>query len=452
MATPQAKEKTAWDNALEQFDIAASVLNLSPNLARILKKCQLELTVNFPVKMDDGTVEMFTGYRIHHNGARGPTKGGIRYHPDVSLDEVRALSMWMTWKCAVVNIPYGGAKGGVICDPAKLSLRELEKMTRRYASEISLVMGPDSDIPAPDVNTNAQIMAWMMDTYSMHKGYSVPAVITGKPIAMGGSQGRREATGRGVSFCTREVARHLGMDLKNATVAVQGFGNVGSVSSYLIHDLGCKIVAVSDVSGGIYNPKGIDPRDVLRYIAEHKVVAGYPGSEPISNSDLLELPVDILVPAALENQITAKNAAKITGQDHRRGRQRPHHTRCRRDSTQQGRHSRSGHSGQRRRRGGFLLRVGARPAVILLGRNGDQRQSRAHHGQRLQRRPGHCTEAHRSICAPPPCVSPCSAWPKPSSCAASTRKSPARHSMILTLILFSKRSVLWQTVVNPSIP
>jgi glutamate dehydrogenase (NAD(P)+) len=311
MATPQAKEKTAWDNALEQFSIAERVLNLSPNLARILKKCQLELTVNFPVKMDDGTVEMYTGYRIHHNGARGPTKGGIRYHPDVSLDEVRALSMWMTWKCAVVNIPYGGAKGGVIVDPAKLSLRELEKLTRRYASEISLIMGPDSDIPAPDVNTNAQIMAWIMDTYSMHKGYSVPAVITGKPIAMGGSQGRREATGRGVSICTREVAKHLGMDLKNATVAVQGFGNVGSVSSYLIHDLGCKVVAVSDVSGGIYNPKGIDPRDVLTYIAEHKFVAGYPGSEPISNSGLLELPVDILVPAALENQITDKNAAKI---------------------------------------------------------------------------------------------------------------------------------------------
>jgi glutamate dehydrogenase (NAD(P)+) len=219
--------------------------------------------------------------------------------------------MWMTWKCAVVNIPYGGAKGGVIVDPAKLSLRELEKLTRRYASEISLIMGPDSDIPAPDVNTNAQIMAWIMDTYSMHKGYSVPAVITGKPIAMGGSQGRREATGRGVSICTREVAKHLGMDLKNATVAVQGFGNVGSVSSYLIHDLGCKVVAVSDVSGGIYNPKGIDPRDVLTYIAEHKFVAGYPGSEPISNSGLLELPVDILVPAALENQITDKNAAKI---------------------------------------------------------------------------------------------------------------------------------------------
>jgi glutamate dehydrogenase (NAD(P)+) len=309
--TLQLKEKTAWDNALEQFDIAADILHLDPSISRIMRKCQLELTVNFPVKLDDGTIEMFTGYRVHHNGARGPTKGGIRYHPDVTLDEVRALAMWMTWKCAVVNIPYGGAKGGVIVDPARLSLRELERLTRRYASEISLVMGPDSDIPAPDVNTNAQIMAWIMDTYSMHKGYSVPAVITGKPISMGGSQGRREATGRGVSICTREVARHLGMDLQGATVAVQGFGNVGSVSAYLIHDLGCKIVAVSDVNGGIYNPKGLDPREVLRHVAATKSVVGFPTAEPISNAQLLELPVDILVPAALENQITALNADRV---------------------------------------------------------------------------------------------------------------------------------------------
>jgi glutamate dehydrogenase (NAD(P)+) len=309
--TPPAHEKTAWDNALEQLSIAEKVLSLDPSIGRILRKCQLELTVNFPVKLDDKTVEMYTGYRIHHNGARGPTKGGIRFHPDVTLDEVRALAMWMTWKCAVTGIPYGGAKGGVIVDPANLSLHELERLTRRYASEISLIMGPDSDIPAPDVNTNAQTMAWMMDTYSMHKGYSVPAVITGKPISVGGSQGRREATGRGVSIATREVAKRLGMDTRGATVAVQGFGNVGSVSAYLIHDLGCKIVAVSDVSGGIYNPKGFDPRDVLAYIAQKKFVAGYPGCEAISNSDLLELPVDILVPAALENQITAKNAKKI---------------------------------------------------------------------------------------------------------------------------------------------
>jgi len=310
-APPPAREKTAWDNALEQFDIAARVLGLDPSIGRIMRKCQLELTVNFPVKMDNGTVEMFTGYRIHHNGARGPTKGGIRYHPDVSLDEVRALAMWMTWKCAVTNIPYGGAKGGVIVDPATLSLRELEKLTRRYASEISLVMGPDSDIPAPDVNTNAQIMAWIMDTYSMHKGYSVPAVITGKPISMGGSQGRREATGRGVAISLREVARHLGMDLRGATVAVQGFGNVGSVSAYLIQDLGCKIVAVSDVSGGIYNPQGLDPRAVLAYVAQKKFVSGYPEAKPVSNMELLELPVDILVPAALENQITARNADRV---------------------------------------------------------------------------------------------------------------------------------------------
>lgn len=310
--TPEpAREKTAWDNALEQLDLAAGVLKLDPNIGRILCKCQLELTVNFPVKMDDGTIQMITGYRVHHNGARGPTKGGIRYHHDVSLDEVRALAMWMTWKCAVVNIPYGGAKGGVIIDPFKLSPRELERLTRRYASEISLIMGPDSDIPAPDVNTNPQIMAWMMDTYSMHKGYSVPAVITGKPISVGGSQGRREATGRGVAISTREVAKRMGIDLKGARVAVQGFGNVGSVSAYLIHDLGCKIVALGDVSGAIYNPNGIDPRAVLAYTAKNKFIAGYPDCKAMTNAELLETPVDILVPAALENQITAKNADRI---------------------------------------------------------------------------------------------------------------------------------------------
>ena len=311
MATLHAQERTAWDNALEQFDIAARVLDLDESMAKILRRCQLELTVNFPVKMDNGSTEVFTGYRIHHNDARGPTKGGIRYHPDVSLDEVRALAMWMTWKCAVVNIPYGGAKGGVICDPSTLSAGELERLTRRYASEIALVMGPESDIPAPDVNTNPQIMAWMMDTYSMHKGYSIPAVITGKPISVGGSLGRREATGRGVAITAREVARRLGLDLHGATVAVQGFGNVGSVSAYLIHDLGCKIVAVSDVFGGIYNPDGLDPRDVLRYMADAKTVVGYPGSDTITNAELLELPVDFLVPAALENQISSRNADKV---------------------------------------------------------------------------------------------------------------------------------------------
>jgi glutamate dehydrogenase (NAD(P)+) len=300
-----------WENALEQLEQGARVLNLDPGIHRILGKCQLELSVNFPVKMDDGRLEIFTGYRILHNTARGPTKGGIRYHPEVSLDEVRALAMWMTWKCAVVNIPYGGAKGGVVCDPEGLSLRELERLTRRYASEISLVMGPESDIPAPDVNTNAQIMAWIMDTYSMHQGYSVPAVITGKPISMGGSQGRREATGRGVAITVREVARHLGMNLQGARVAVQGFGNVGSVSAYLIHDLGCKIVGLSDVHGAIYGPQGLDPREVLRHAAEAGTVHGFPGATPIGREELLELPVDILVPAALENQITAKNAHRI---------------------------------------------------------------------------------------------------------------------------------------------
>src|SRR5512137_2198139 len=255
----QSESLNPNDIALQRFDAAADLLQLDATIRERIRLPERELIVHFPVKMRTGRIRMFTGYRVQHNTARGPAKGGIRYHPDVTLDEVRALATWMTWKCAVTNIPYGGAKGGVIVDPAKLSLRELEKLTRRYASEISLIMGPESDIPAPDVNTNAQIMAWMMDTYSMHKGYSVPAVITGKPISMGGSQGRREATGRGVAISTREVAKHLGMDLHGATVAVQGFGNVGSVSAYLMHDLGCKIVAVSDVNGGIFDPKGFDP-------------------------------------------------------------------------------------------------------------------------------------------------------------------------------------------------
>ena len=300
-----------YDMAVAQFDEAADRLGLSQAMRAILRKPKRELIVNFPVRMDNGDVEMFTGYRVQHNINRGPAKGGIRFSPEVSLDEVRALAMWMTWKCAVVGIPFGGAKGGVICDPHKLSRAELERLSRRYATEISILIGPDRDIPAPDMNTNPQIMGWIMDTFSMHMGYSIPAVITGKPLAIGGSEGRLEATARGVQFVTREAMLDLGMPPEDCSVVVQGFGNVGSISARLLRELGCKVVAVSDISGGVYNAHGIDIHRALRYSKEHGSLRGLPETESISNAELLELPCDILVPAALENQITAKNASRI---------------------------------------------------------------------------------------------------------------------------------------------
>jgi glutamate dehydrogenase (NAD(P)+) len=300
-----------YDMAVAQFDEAADRLGLSQAMRAILRKPKRELIVNFPVRMDDGDVEMFTGYRVQHNINRGPAKGGIRFSPEVSLDEVRALAMWMTWKCAVVGIPFGGAKGGVICDPHKLSRAELERLSRRYATEISILIGPDSDIPAPDMNTNPQIMAWMMDTFSMHKGYSIPAVITGKPLAIGGSEGRLEATARGVQYVTLEAMHDLEMRPEDSSVVIQGFGNVGSISARLLHEIGCKILAVSDLHGGVYNPHGIDIHRALRYSKEHGSLKGLPETEPVTNAELLELPCDVLVPAALENQVTAKNALRV---------------------------------------------------------------------------------------------------------------------------------------------
>jgi len=300
-----------YDMAIAQFDEAADRLGLSQAMRAILRKPKRELIVNFPVRMDNGDVEMYTGYRVQHNINRGPAKGGIRFSPEVSLDEVRALAMWMTWKCAVVGIPFGGAKGGVLCDPHKLSRSELERLSRRYATEISILIGPDSDIPAPDMNTNPQIMAWMMDTFSMHKGFSIPAVITGKPLAIGGSEGRLEATARGVQFVAIEAMRDLGMQPEDCSVVVQGFGNVGSISARLLHELGCRIVCVSDISGGVYNANGIDLYRALRYSKEHGSLRGLPDAEFVTNSELLELPCDILVPAALENQLTTKNASRI---------------------------------------------------------------------------------------------------------------------------------------------
>ena len=300
-----------WLIAQRQFDIAADALDLKPGLRKVLRVPKRELTVNFPVAMDDGSIEVFTGYRVHHNTSRGPTKGGIRYHPDSNLDEVRALAMWMTWKCAVVNIPYGGAKGGVVCDPKKLSMSELERLTRRYTTEISILLGPERDIPAPDVNTTPQVMAWIMDTFSMHRGYTVPAVVTGKPINIGGSRGRNEATARGTTIVIQEAMRQRGRDLAGAPVVIQGYGNAGAIAARLLGDLGATIIAVSDSRGGIYSPGGLDPAAVLRYKQANGTVVGFPESDTLSNAELLELPCEILVPAALENQITAANAGRI---------------------------------------------------------------------------------------------------------------------------------------------
>ena len=301
--------------AQQQFDQAAEMLHLPDDIRAILRVPQRELTVNFPVQMDDGSTRVFTGYRVQHNLSRGPVKGGIRYHPSVDIDEVRALAMWMTWKCALVNIPYGGAKGGVIVDPKQLSPGELERLTRRFATEISILLGPEKDIPAPDVGTNAQIMAWIMDTISMHRGYTVPAVITGKPVNVGGSLGRFEATGRGVMLMVREMARKLGWSLDGLRVVVQGFGNVGSTAAYLLHQLGCKVIGVADASGGYYCAQGLDIPAMRAHTEQHsfRLLDGYraAGVERISGSELLELECDVLIPAALENQITGANAERI---------------------------------------------------------------------------------------------------------------------------------------------
>jgi glutamate dehydrogenase (NAD(P)+) len=308
---PIAAPINAWQVAQRQFDLAAERLGMDPGMRRVLREPRRELTVHFPVTMDDGTVQVFTGYRVQHNLGRGPAKGGLRYHQDVSLDEVKALAMWMTWKCAVVGIPYGGGKGGVIVDPKKLSMKELEGLTRRFATEIEVLIGPERDIPAPDVNTNAQVMAWIMDTYSMHQGYTVPGVVTGKPISLGGSEGRNEATARGCVYTIVEAARHLDLDLEQATVAVQGFGNAGSIAARLMTVLGSKVVAVSDSTGGIHDPNGLDIARVTNWKKEHGTVQGFPGATDISNAEVLETECDILIPAALENQITDRNAGRV---------------------------------------------------------------------------------------------------------------------------------------------
>jgi glutamate dehydrogenase (NAD(P)+) len=296
---------------LQEFDGAARLLGLDPGIWKVLTHPKRQIIVSCPIQMDNGEIEVFTGYRVQYNITLGPAKGGIRYHPGVTLDEVTALAAWMTWKCAVAHIPFGGGKGGIIVDPNRLSRRELEALTRRYVAEIVDAIGPEKDVPAPDVNTNDQIMAWIMDTYSMHVGHTATAVVTGKPIEMGGSLGRREATGRGIMIVTREAAKHLGLEIKGATVAVQGFGNVGSVSADLLARIGAKIVAVTDWKGGVQNEKGLDVAKMIEYAKQHRSIDGFPGGEPIDNDKLFGLPVEVLIPAALENQITLENAPKI---------------------------------------------------------------------------------------------------------------------------------------------
>ena len=306
-----AEQGSIFDAMLQEFDEAAHLLNLEPGIWKILTHPKRQITVSCPVQMDNGEIEVFTGYRVQYNISLGPAKGGIRYHPGVTLDEVTALAAWMTWKCAVAHIPFGGGKGGVICDPSRMSRRELEALTRRYVAEIIDLIGPDKDVPAPDVNTNDQVMAWVMDTYSMHVGHTETAIVTGKPVELGGSLGRREATGRGVTICSREAAKQAGFDLRTATVAVQGFGNVGSVAAHLLAELGAKVVAITDWRGGVYNAQGLDVAALIEYTGLHKTVDGFAGAERISNHEFFTLDVDVLVPAAIENQITKDNMRGI---------------------------------------------------------------------------------------------------------------------------------------------
>ena len=307
----QREELNPLKIAQRQLDSAAERIGLDQGIHQRLRLPQRTIIVSIPTEMDDGHLQVFTGYRVHHNLQRGPTKGGIRYHPEVSLDEVTALAMWMTWKCALVDIPYGGAKGGVVCDPKQMSTRELERMTRRFTSELMIVLGPEKDIPAPDVNTDAQVMAWILDTYSMNVGHSVPSVVTGKPLAVGGSRGREEATSRGCVCTVLEAMQHLEQSVAGARVVVQGFGNVGAIAARLLAEVGATVVAVSDTQGGIYNPQGLDIAAVSAHKRDTGQVVGFAAADEIDNQQLLELDCEVLIPAALGNQITAANADRI---------------------------------------------------------------------------------------------------------------------------------------------
>jgi glutamate dehydrogenase (NAD(P)+) len=304
-------ETNPFESMMKRFDRAAQLLNLDPDLYAVMRVPNRELKVYIPVRMDSGRLQVFEGYRVQHNFARGPAKGGIRYAPDVTIEEIRALAAWMTWKCAVVNVPFGGGKGGVICDPQQMSAGELERLTRRYAAELIDIIGPEKDVPAPDMNTNEQTMAWIMDTYSMHARHTVTAVVTGKPIDIGGSAGRREATGRGLLFVINEAIKRFKMSPPNTRVVVQGSGNVGGIGAQLLHEAGYKVLAISDINGGIYNPNGIDIPKALAHLRATRSFEEYEDVERISNEDLLEIECDVLVPAATENQIRSDNARRI---------------------------------------------------------------------------------------------------------------------------------------------
>lgn len=304
-------EKNPFEAMSERFDRAAKLLGLDPDLYAVMRVPSREIKVYIPVRMDSGHIEVFEGYRVQHNFARGPAKGGIRYAPDVSLDEVKALSAWMTWKCAVVNVPFGGGKGGIICNPHQMSIGELERLTRRYTAELIDFIGPDKDVPAPDMNTNEQTMAWIMDTYSMHARHTVTAVVTGKPVPIGGSLGRREATGRGLMFTVNEAIKRFNLTPEQTSVVVQGSGNVGGLGASLMHQYGYKVTAISDINGGIYNANGLDIPAVLAYLQTNKTLEGYTEADTVSNSEILELECDVLAPCATENQITSENAAKL---------------------------------------------------------------------------------------------------------------------------------------------
>ena len=304
-------ENNPFDIAMHNFDLAADKLGLHENMRQRIKFPQRILVVSIPVRMDDGKVIRYEGYRVQHNMMRGPAKGGVRYHPNVTMDEVKALATWMTWKCAVAGIPYGGGKGGITCNPKEMSQNELERLTRRYFSEIMPIIGPEKDIPAPDVYTNAQTMAWMMDTFSVNKGYTVPGVVTGKPIEIGGSLGRESATARGTIYTVESAAKHLNIDLSNSTCAVQGYGNAGGIAARLIHELGTKVVAVSDSTGGIINKNGLDPAEVEKHKKETGSVVGFSEADDITNLELLSTECDVLIPAALENAITKENADDV---------------------------------------------------------------------------------------------------------------------------------------------
>jgi glutamate dehydrogenase (NAD(P)+) len=305
------REENPFESMMSRFDHAARLLNLDPDLYKVLRVPNREFTVYIPVFRDSGSIEVFTGYRVQHNFARGPAKGGIRFAPDVSLDEVRALAAWMTWKCAILNIPFGGAKGGIICDPNNMSKSELERLTRRYTAELIDVIGPERDVQAPDLNTNEQTMAWIMDTYSMHARHTVTAVVTGKPIDLSGSRGRHEATGRGLMIVVNEAIKKIGLNISDSRVVIQGSGNVGGIAAGLMHEAGYRIIAISDIHGGIYDQRGLNIPEILDYLATHKTLEGYPHAEPISNHELLELECEVLIPAATENQITSQNASRI---------------------------------------------------------------------------------------------------------------------------------------------